>query len=154
MNTPSPPSRDTRPCGLLRRLAAIFYDGLLLTATLFIATLLLVALNKGQAIPAGNALFTLYLVLVSFAFFGLFWTRGGQTLGMKSWRVRVQQTDGRNITWRQATVRFLGAVVSWAALGAGFLWAWMDAERRTWHDIWSGTVLVVLPRRRNHPRKR
>ncbi len=80
-------------------------------------------------------------------FFGWFWTRSGQTLGMQAWRLRVQQPDGSPISWRQALVRMGGAVLSALCLGAGYWWLLFDRERRTWHDRLSGTRVVLLPKR-------
>jgi uncharacterized RDD family membrane protein YckC len=135
------------PCSLLRRLGAIVYDALLLLALLFIATIPVLIINHGHPVAAADPLYQGYLLLVSFLFFGWFWTHGGQTLGMRAWRVRVQNKDGKSITWLQALLRFLAALVSWAALGLGFLWSLLDRDRQTWHDRFSESVLVVLPKR-------
>jgi uncharacterized RDD family membrane protein YckC len=140
------PSSSSPPAGLIRRLAAIAYDTLLLVAVLFIATTLVLPLTGGEAMPRGNPYYSAYLFFVCFLFFGWFWTHGGQTLGMRAWKIRVQQTDGDDITWLQALVRFLAAVVSWLALGMGFLWMLVDQDRMTWHDRFSDTVLVVIKR--------
>jgi uncharacterized RDD family membrane protein YckC len=136
------------PCSLLRRLGAIVYDALLLLAVLFIATIPLLIINRGHSIAAADPVYQGYLLLVSFLFYGWFWTHGGQTLGMRAWRIRLQTPDGRAVTWLQALLRFLAAIVSWAALGLGFLWSLVDKQRRTWHDRFSESVLVVLPKRK------
>lgn len=136
------PSTDLPRCGLPRRLAAIAYDTLLLMAVIFVVAALILPFTKSEAALRSAVLFA------SFFFFGWFWTHGGQTLGMRAWRVRVQGHDGGPITWMQALLRFLAAILSWAILGAGFLWSLVDREGRTWHDIYSESVLVVLPRKR------
>lgn len=121
------------PASLPRRLAAIVYDGLLLLGVLVGATALAlglaVALLGGEAIKAhnplvGNPFFQTYLLLVCFFFYGGFWIHGGQTLGMRAWRLRVQRRDGRGIGWWQALPRFLiGALwlgpVAWLHRGFG-----------------------------------
>lgn len=135
-------------CGLLRRLAAIIYDALLLAAVLFIASAVALALTGGEPVKPGNPFMMTYFFGVSFLFFAWFWTHGGQTLGMRAWRIRVQQRDGAPITLWQALLRFLVAFASWAALGLGFLWSLIDQEKMTWHDRYSMTVLVVLPRKK------
>lgn len=134
------------PAGLPRRLGAILYDTLLLLALLFIATALVLPLTGGQAVAPGNPLYASYLFLVSFFFFAWFWTHGGQTLGMRAWRIRVQQRNGAPITWTQALLRFMTAIASWLLLGAGFLWALVDKDGMTWHDRYSQSVLVVVPK--------
>ena len=132
------------PPGLARRLAAIAYDSLLLTAVLLVATAVLLPFTGGEAIRPGSGWYAAYLLIVSFAYFGWFWTHGGQTLGMRSWRLRLVG-DGRNgATWGQALVRFAAAAVSWLVFGVGFLWMLVDSERLTWHDRISATRLVGL----------
>jgi uncharacterized RDD family membrane protein YckC len=95
--------------------------------------------------------YRIYLFAAVFGFFGWFWTHGGQTLGMRAWRLRVVRDDGGPLGWPQAARRFAAAALSWAALGLGFLWCSIDPERRTWHDRLSGTHLVLLPKT---PKKR
>ncbi|MGE0081977.1 MAG: RDD family protein [Thiohalomonadaceae bacterium] len=131
-------------CGLIRRLAAIVYDAILLFGVVFLAGVLVQPFTR--VISPDNPVFTLYFVAVVFAFFGWFWTHGGQTLGMRAWRVRVQRADGQAITWGQAALRYLVAILSWAVLGLGFFWSLIDREKRTWHDLVSETVLVVVPK--------
>lgn len=132
--------------GLLRRLGAIFYDSLLLVATWFILTLLVLPLTGGEAIPAGNIPYRLYLLMGALLFFGGFWTHGGQTLGMRVWRLKVQQPNGQTITWPQALLRFGFALLSWIPLGAGFWWILIDKEGKSWHDRLSGTELILMPK--------
>lgn len=104
-------------------------------------------LLRGGAGEGGfDPLALFWLLAVAFLFFGWFWTHGGQTLGMRTWRIRVQTRDGRAISWTQALLRFLTALVSWGALGLGFWWSLWDPERMTWHDRWSESVLVSMPR--------
>ncbi len=137
------------------------YDALLLLAVLFLASALLIPFtgepsSTGDGVPTpiyGNhplhrALFTSYIFSVAFFFYGWFWTHGGQTLGMRAWRIRVQRYDGRGISWWQALLRYLVAYVSWVAAGLGFLWALVDKEQMTWHDRYSESVLVVLPKKK------
>jgi uncharacterized RDD family membrane protein YckC len=141
---PAPPANE--PAGLLPRLGALFYDSLLLLAVWFCATAILLPFTHGEALQAGNPLYTSYLFMVSFFFYGWFWVRGGQTLGLRAWRLRVQRPDGRPITWLQALLRFFTALLSWAALGFGFWWILFDKRKRSWHDLYSETVTVRVPR--------
>lgn len=143
-----PVDADLPRAGLLRRLAAILYDALLAAAVLFLAVALVLPLTDGEAVQAGNPLFTSYLFLVLFLFFAWFWIHGGQTLGMRAWRLRVQTRDGRPISWGQAMLRYLMAWVSLLAGGLGYLWLLVDRDNETWHDRFSDTVMVVLPKRR------
>jgi uncharacterized RDD family membrane protein YckC len=146
MSVSSQPVAALARAGLLRRLGAVLYDALLLFALLFFAGALVLPFTGGEAVPSGNWVFSTYLLLVSFLFFGWFWTHGGQTLGMRAWRIRVQQPDGTPVTWGQALRRFLTALLSWGLFGAGFLWVLIDRNGQSWHDRASGTVSVRLPK--------
>lgn len=137
---------DLPPCHLLRRLAAILYDTFLLVAVLFFAAALPLLFSSGEASGRFNPWMTAWLLLVGFLFFGWFWTHGGQTLGMRAWRIQIRSTAGGTVTWRHALLRYLAALLSWAAFGLGFWWSMIDQKRLAWHDRCSGTVLVVLPR--------
>lgn len=133
--------------GLFRRLLAIVYDLFLLIALLFVATAFAMLFNQGNAIEPGQPLYPYYLVYlltVSFAFFGWFWTHGGQTLGMKTWKIRLQQTNAKRINWWLALIRFFTAILSWSLFGAGFLWSLFQSQKRTWHDIASNCVMIDL----------
>ena len=133
--------------GLVRRLMAITYDLFLLIALLFIATGVAMAFNQGDAIKPGQAIYPFYvssLVAISFGFYGWFWTHGGQTLGMKTWKMKLQQNNGHAVTWPLAFLRFITAVISWSAAGLGFFWSLFNPQRRTWHDIASNCVLIDL----------
>ena len=144
---------------LVRRVAAISYDLLLCLAvqivTAFIYKLIWMAfvgqarlreLTESGAMD-GDPVLSSLLLLVTFAFFAKFWTHAGQTLGMQAWGVRVQNADGSAISLTQALLRFMVAIVSGLCLGAGFLWALYDKQGRTWHDIYSNSQLVRLPKR-------
>lgn len=141
-NTLQKPGKDSisKP-GFLRRLIAVFYDLLLLIALLFVATALLLPLNAGQAFTAQQLFFPLYLLLVSFFFYAWFWTHGGQTLGLRAWKIKVLTLDMKPISWKQALLRFMAAVLSWGFCGLGFLWIVIDKNQLSWHDRLSKTAL-------------
>jgi uncharacterized RDD family membrane protein YckC len=103
---------------------------------------LVVVARGGTAVPSGDILFRLFLLFQAAMFFAGFWVYGGQTLGMRAWRIRVETLAGSPPGWRAALLRFAAALLSVAALGAGFWWALADPERRTWHDRVSGTRVV------------
>ena len=124
-----------------RYLASIFYDALLVAGLLVTATAVAMAFNGGKFILPENPVFFLYLELVVFSFFGYFWTHGGQTLGMLAWKYRLVRNDGRQVTWRDAILRYLAATFSLLAFGIGFWWKLFDPQELTWHDRLSGTRL-------------
>jgi uncharacterized RDD family membrane protein YckC len=123
-------------------LAAVVYDALVTLAVLFAAATVAVAVNAGDAIPAGSLWFELYLLAAAAPYFAWCWTHGGQTLGMRAWRLRIQRRGGGTPRWGEALLRYLGALLSWAALGLGFLWIGIDRERMSWHDRLSATRIV------------
>jgi uncharacterized RDD family membrane protein YckC len=127
--------------GFFRRLAAIIYDLFLLLALLFVATLLVLPLNHGEAFTSKQYWYPAYLLTVSFLFYGWFWTHGGQTLGMRAWKIKVLTFDRKPIDWTQALLRFTATLVSLAPGGLGFAWILIDKNRRAWHDYLSHTAL-------------
>ncbi len=139
-NTPLP------HCGLMRRLAAILYDSLLLAAILFLAGLPAAPILGEAPSFVAILLFRFYLLLIIFAFFAWFWSHGGQTLGMRAWRIRLQNRNPGPVSLWQLMLRFIVATFSWLAFGLGFLWSLIDKEKLTWHDRYSMTELVVLPK--------
>ncbi|CAN5120505.1 RDD family protein [soil metagenome] len=144
---PRVPARQTPSvvrAGLARRLSAMAYDLLIVAALLMLATAALMPVTRG-AIEPDHLWYRAYLLTIAAAYFCGFWI-GGQTMGMRAWRMRVERTDGRPLRVRDAMLRMLAAVLSWAAFGLGFVSAFADNERRTWHDRLSKTRLVVVPR--------
>ncbi|TAM43504.1 MAG: RDD family protein [Gammaproteobacteria bacterium] len=131
---------------LARRLGAVLYDSLLLAALLMLVSFVYLPL-VGRMLPPGinRPLYQLLLLAVSYAYFAGFWVRGGQTLGLRTWKLRLVGRDGGPVTWTRATWRFLAALFSWLCLGLGFLWVLVDPEKLAWHDRLSNTRLVRLP---------
>ena len=111
-----------------RRLAAMFYDSLLLFALLMVCALPVVLIAGENSSFFKSPLYTLYLYSISFVFYGWFWTSGGQTLGMRSWKIRVVRNDGQSLGWDSALMRFLLATISLTLFGLGFLWIFRRRE--------------------------
>lgn len=131
--------------GLMRRMGAILYDSLLLLALLFMVTIPFIALRGGEAVDPETVVYQLSLVAVAYLYFAGFWCRVGSTLGMRSWRLRVEAEGQRLPTVGEASIRFVVAMLSWLCLGLGFLWQLWDKDRLTWHDRASGTRLRYYP---------
>lgn len=141
---------------LARRLAAMTYDAFLLAGLLVLASALVtLPIGLSLGVEAADALFRsaafrwlffLYCVMLVFGFHLWFWTHGGQTLGMRSWRIRVVRADGAALRLSDGVRRWLAALLSWLPLGLGFLWSLVDSGRLAWHDRLSGTRLVVVPK--------
>ena len=86
--------------------------------------------------------FQVYLILVAGAYFVSQWVRGGQTLPMKTWGLKLVGRDGAAVTWRQAWVRYMIALAGLAAVGLGFAWALFDRDGLFLHDRIAGTRIV------------
>jgi len=152
------PQGEFANAGLARRLAAMLYDTLLSIALLMVVTFAylmvlkliygetqLKAMSEAGALT-GDPLLSTLLLFSLFAFFAKFWTHNGQTLGMQVWGVRVQNADGSAIDLWQALLRFLLAIISFLCVGLGFWWVLFDKQKRSWHDIYSGSCTVQLPK--------
>jgi len=141
--------------GLLRRLAAILYDTLLVAALLFLATIPFVAVRGGEPVEIGdNLLYRVVLALVVYGFFVGFWVRSGRTLGMQSWGLQLQTSEDKVPSLAQASLRFFAALLSWAPAGLGFLWQLWDKDKLTWHDRISSTRLVYYPKPKKEKKKK
>jgi len=140
-----PTLEDPQTALLLRRLAALAYDGVILLGLAFFLTLVLV-IFRGGAIPPGSVWYGLGLVGAGFAFFGWSWTRGGQTLGARAWNLRVETAAGKPLGWGNAALRFLAAWLLLTPPGLGFAWALWDRDRLCWHDRLSRTRVRYQPR--------
>ena len=134
------------PAALPRRLIASFYDALLLLALWMITALADAIVRRIAGLPPNVNMLRLCLFLVGLFFFGWFWTHGGQTLGMRAWRLQVRRSDGGPLRWPIALLRYGCAYLSWALAAIGILWSLVDGRRRCIHDIVSGTEVVLLPK--------
>ena len=126
--------------GFLRRLLSATYDWLLVIAVMMVLSTPIVA-TLGDAIRPGNAYYRAGMLLVAFLFFSGFWSHGGQTLGMKAWRLKLRRRDGSVVSLRRAALRFVCAAVSLLPAGLGFLWMLWDKDGLSWHDRWSDTTV-------------
>ena len=131
----------------LIRIAVMIYELLLVTAVLFVSALPFLYLVGNAQTGWRHLAFQLYLVGVMFAYFSAFWLRSGQTLAMKTWRIRLVNQNGGRISFRQAVLRFAFAVPGLLLAGAGFFWALFDPDKQFLHDRIAGTRLIRVPRK-------
>lgn len=137
---------DSSSVGPLRRLMAGMYDWLLILAMAIIGSMPIVFFY-GESVPTGNLMYQLALLALSIGYFTYCWTRSGQTLGMRTWNIRIMTKAGGRINTKQCLLHFAAAFISLATMGIGFWWAWTNHERSTWHDLWSETRLQHTPKR-------
>ena len=139
------------------RLLALFYDFWpvlalwMLVSTLFTLGYTFLGHHAVRENIAPFSALQWLLWLVCWLIAGLYatfsWRRGGQTLGMRPWRLRLATSDGAQPGWRQLWLRYLAGSAALLLGGLGFWWAWFDRDRLAWHDRLSGTHLVRLPKR-------
>lgn len=129
---------------LPRRLLCLVYEALLLAAVLILGALPFTLLTRGAEPVAARPLFQLYLIGLAGLYFAWQWRHGGQTLPMRTWRLKLVARDGSALTAARALQRYLFALAGTAAFGLGYLWALVDPERQFLHDRLVGTRIVIF----------
>ncbi|MBS0588059.1 RDD family protein [Nitrosomonas sp.] len=152
-----------------RRIICLIYDFLLILAVLFIASFIFHFIFSDTQATYFKPLFQFYLFTIMGYYFTWFWTHGGQTLAMQTWKMRLVSADGRGLTKKQAVVRYLFsltgifffvvvnylfpinfisyqqlALVSVLIFGSGFIWALFDPDHQYLHDRLAGTRIIKL----------
>lgn len=128
--------------GFWRRMLSISYEFILLLAVWFIAAFLFHLIFSNTTAGYFRPLFQFYLLCVGGIYFIWFWTHGGQTLAMQTWRMRLVSRNGEKVTTQQAMVRYLVAIIGISFLGFGLLWALVDRDRQFLHDKVAGTRII------------
>ncbi len=139
-----------------KRLAAWVYDSLAALAVFILALLIgylvifivtLPWMENGLAVSQAiykNPLWTIYIVACVQYYYVWCWVKGGQTVGMKTWNIKVCKLDGSHLSWKEAYYR------SFLSLGGlGNLWSLVDKEKRGWHDFICNSRVVVIPKHLN-----
>jgi uncharacterized RDD family membrane protein YckC len=128
--------------GIGRRLASLLYESLVVFAVLLIGFLLPQILLSGFGLGATGKLLWLHVLALLMLYFVWFWLNGGQTLPMKTWKLRLVSADGGRLRPLQAVLRYLAAWPSILLLGSGLLWGVFDRDRQFLHDRIAGTRIV------------
>ena len=136
------PHRDGGRAPLLRRLLSLAYETLLLAAVFMIGALPFLLLAQEADRTAARPWFQAYLLALAVIYFSWQWAHGGQTLPMKTWRLRLVTRDGGPLNAARAFRRALFALAGTLALGAGFLWALVDPDGQFLHDRLAGTKII------------
>lgn len=147
-DTSIPTPASTRPATLLGwRLLAMVYDFFPVLGLWFATGAIAMFLHGGEPIYGDTLAGWLELCalwLVTGLYATLSWRRGGQTLGMRPWRLRLATIEGTKPSWRKLWIRYAVGTLSLLVGGLGFWWAWLDRDRMTWHDRASGTRLLRI----------
>ena len=184
-------SNSLPPASFFRILGAWLYDAMLLCAVWLLAGIIymipaqmLIQMDSSQkdnltTTEFSGPVFYTYLFIVTWFFFAWFWTHGGQTLGLRSWSLRLQTVEGNAINWTQSLLRFLIAGTPWVAalflysrlsktqsidtpylyaiflIGfSGILWILIDKKKRSLQDIFSDTCIVKIKKVKNQKKQR
>jgi uncharacterized RDD family membrane protein YckC len=134
-----------------RHMLALLYDTFLIIPLIMAANALLMAIyvnlfmnfdtTQEIRLPAGAV--QVVVILCIALFYWIFWRRGGQTLGMQAWRIKLVSNEGAQLTTPQIALRLVGALLS--GLIVGILWKYLDRDGYYWHDRLSKTHLILLP---------
>jgi uncharacterized RDD family membrane protein YckC len=137
---------ESPSASLIKQLAAMIYDSLLIFAVLFFAAAIALVFNHGEAIVSNNW-FSLYLLFMLYSYYAWFWHKSGQTLGMRAWKIRLVTESGDNPGWGICYLRLACALLSLLCLGLGYWWRLLKPY--TWHDRLSHTrvINVSAPRK-------
>lgn len=144
MTTPIKDATLLPAAGLPRRLASLAYESLLITALVLVMTFPFVGITGGKVSTGSRYMLQIYVLLVCAAYFTWFWRRGGQTLPMKTWHIKVVSAAGHPLDIRTAMLRYLYAALGTFALGITYIWAFFDRDRQFLHDRLAGTRVVSL----------
>lgn len=167
------PSHPLQAPGLRRRMACWLYEGMLLFGVVFIAGYLFGTLSQTRNALDNRHPLQFFVFLVLGIYFTWFWSKG-QTLAMKTWHIRVIDTQGRPLTQSRALVRYLmgwiwflpplsmqwlfqlpAAQVLVLSVGWVAIWALLSRfhpQQQFWHDQWAGTRLIsVKPATKDKP---
>jgi uncharacterized RDD family membrane protein YckC len=120
------------------------YESLLLIAVWFVAGSIFIFLTDYSERPALRPALQIFLASVAAAYFAWFWYKSGQTLAMKTWHIKVENQDGRLLSFHGALLRFALAFVGNTLAGVTVWWALLDAEGQFLHDRLLKTRLVIV----------
>lgn len=137
-------SSHNTPPGLVRRLASMLYEALLLLGVLALTLILPhILLGTFGHYVASRIVLQAHFFIVLLVYFLWFWSNGGQTLAMKTWHIQLITRDGKPVLPAQAFLRYLLCWPSVALAGIGIFWALLDRDRQFLHDRIAGTRLVM-----------
>ena len=110
------PDSTSSSASLWRRMAAMVYDSLLIFTVLIVVGMTTLPIIHGLSVDRNHIAFKIYLLAAIFAFFGWFWTHGGQTLGMRAWKIKIVKYDGTPVTWPLALLHYILSLPMWGFL--------------------------------------
>jgi len=129
--------------GVGRRLLSLVYELLLLTAVILLAAGIATALNHLSGLAGQRRLMQSIVTITCLGYFSWQWHTRGQTLPMKTWKIRLENTEGKSVSIARALLRAVLSVPCYGLFGITVLWALVDREKQFLHDRLAGTRLVT-----------
>lgn len=127
-----------------RRTLCLIYDFLLFLAIWFVASLIFIMIVQDTNFAYFKPIYQFYSLSVIGIYFIWFWTHGGQTLAMQTWKMRVVAKDGTALSMKQAITRYIFAVIGITSFGIGIIWALFDRDQQFLHDRLAGTRIIKI----------
>lgn len=122
------------PTPIWKHFAAFFYDLFPVLGILLLTNLMFLFFRNGVEIPAHTLWFQLIIFFEIFFYYAYSWKAGGQTLGMRAWKIKIQQLDKKQINYYSASIRFFVGLLSTALAGIGLFWKLVDRDKKSWMD--------------------
>ena len=127
-----------------RRTLCLIYDFLLFLAIWFVASLIFIMIVQDTNFAYFKPIYQFYSLSVIGIYFIWFWTHGGQTLAMQTWKMRVVAKNGSALSMKQAITRYIFAVIGITSFGIGIIWALFDRDQQFLHDRLAGTRIIKI----------
>ena len=127
-----------------RRIICMIYEFLLLVSVLFISGFIFHLIYHDTESPYFRPIFQFYLLSIAGIYLIWFWTHGGQTLAMQTWKLRIVSSNGESVNKWQAIARYFLAITSISIFGRGLFWAFFDREGQFLYDRLAGTKIIAI----------
>lgn len=129
-----------------KHFAAFVYDIFPLLGVFIATSLIVMLLRGGEIVEPGNIWFSLLLLFELVFYYVYSWKKGGQTLGMRAWKIKIipQNENQKNLSWKQSLLRFIVGCVSTLCLGLGILWKILSDSKTSWMDMISHSEVKTM----------
>lgn len=142
------PNQQLITPSIFRIFGAILYDIMIVLGMVFLTGAIAVGVNKAitgnDDITKGLWIFQLSIVLVVYSYYAFFWLKGGQTVGMKAWKLILQPYNDKPLSAQKAAIRLFTSWLSISLFGLGYFWRFTNNNKLTWHDLASQTKIWLI----------
>ncbi len=129
-----------------KHFAAFVYDIFPLVGVFIVTSLIVMLLRGGAIVEPGNVWFSLLLLFEVVFYYVYSWKKGGQTLGMRAWKMKIipHNKNQKNLSWKQSILRFIVGFISTFCLGLGLIWKILSNSKSSWMDLVSHSEVMIL----------